>query len=132
MLTNQDAFTKALTGVLAQQSLSTDGEGCRYRLQIPDKMLKCGIGHCLPDALYKPEWDTSNGESGTCVCTLYKTADFRDALGPVESLLFLSELQYAHDDAARQGNESDSPEVLANFKRNMKALAFKWNLTYVD
>lgn len=90
-MNNQEAFDKAVSGVLKQASKSFDFDhGCRYR---GPNGLKCAVGHLIPDEIYKPEMEIG-------IASLYQenleiTMLFKDV-----SLPMLRALQRAHDNSS--------------------------------
>jgi hypothetical protein len=55
MMTRQGIFDKAWTGLKAQGFMrSMRGKGCAYR---GAEGRRCAIGHCIPDAAYRDEWE---------------------------------------------------------------------------
>ena len=121
-LTHQEAYNKALHGVLAQQSLAkAEGYGCLY-LQ-PHTGFKCGVGHLLVDDQMRSRWDENAWTAS------YLQVEEDDLPGELLEDMeqagiidldnqFLVELQSAHDEAYD----------LTDFLAYMRALALNWDL----
>jgi hypothetical protein len=153
MLTRQQIFDMALNGVRAQgvpsvtkqPSDDPHSSNCRYRVFDGDKpVLKCGIGHVIPDNAYDPAFDSHTDWQGRLNTGVnYYVGISRDALkdpvaikfkaaltragvdlGDRGIVGFLSELQSAHDRA------SPRPDFLGVFERNMQGVALYHDLTY--
>lgn len=122
MLTHQQLFDNAYIGVLKQGGPSVSSTGkCYYRHL--DR--KCGVGHSLPDELYRPEFDTG---AETAILGLIKEyPEVRNHFQYID-LDFLIELQGVHDDSARHAGLYD-PLFEHCFKENMKKLAHAYGLT---
>lgn len=94
-MTEQELFTTAVTGLLAQQAYSfdpdaRDGQGsCLYR---GPNGTKCAIGHLIPDHLYDESFEDRMA---------YSLSVALAAGIPYELTNFAGELQALHDDAAR-------------------------------
>jgi hypothetical protein len=130
-LTPQQVFDNALHGVIAQGWFSRSrGEGstCAYRGQ---DGFKCGIGHSIPDSLYKKEFDAPPRtgplsllyDNGTDIGTLCEVAP--QEIGAVFakcSNAFLSAIQEAHDNAGD----------MADFRQRMQMIATRHGLTYTE
>lgn len=123
MLTHQQLFDNAYIGVLKQGGPSVSPSGkCLYRHG--DR--KCGVGHSLPDELYKPEFDT---DSETAISELIEEyPEVRNYFQHVDKN-FLTELQDAHDHSPRSDSGLHDPLFERCFKENMKALAHAYGLT---
>ena len=130
MLTDQNVFDNALQGVRAQrykQSWNTELHMCCYR---GPGGLKCGVGHSIPDDVYRPFMDTLTA-AGTSIGLLL-TRD-NDDVAPLKALFagvdrnLLAALQGAHDrglcayPGARKGEE---------FEHEMLRVAKRFGLTY--
>jgi hypothetical protein len=90
-LNKQEAFDKAVKGIILQGGPSREGTGCLYRG--PDGK-KCAIGHLIPDELYDPDME-GRGMS------IHAFTKFAAILGWNESdIKFLSGLQETHDNAS--------------------------------
>jgi hypothetical protein len=123
----QFAFDKALHGVRKQGKLSIGLASCAYRSS--DGTAACGIGHLIPDNLYRPEFDEA--ENTGVINMIDDSPDFSRALkaGGVDpevvGVYFLKDLQAAHD-------TSTGRESMQSFERNMAALAVKYGLEYKE
>jgi hypothetical protein len=136
----QEIFDKVLLAILKQGRPSMVGRamgaGCRYRQNISGKAADgaCGIGHLIPDDMYKPKWDGHELNDTGFSVLVKQDPDFKLALqaGGVEISEevprdFLQELQGAHDDAAMR-----EAIFMPAFKRRMKLLAGRWDLNYIE
>ena len=134
----QAAFDKAYTGVVKQGKKSADHQSCFYRNKVVAKnqygewaptgeVLKCGVGHCITDALIQ-EWTTRM--NGLVKLEGKSPEEFPEwflgkILPDIPTNLakhFLNELQNAHDNASRN-------DFLPEFKANMAAVAVEFSLT---
>ena len=53
--TMQEWFDLVSVALLKQNRRSSDADICRYRVEILGVVLKCAVGHAIPDELYTPE-----------------------------------------------------------------------------
>ncbi len=108
-MTLQEAFNKALFGVLAQGGRSVDEDGrCQHRGL---NGRKCSVGHLI-------DGRTAAGLEGAAIGN---HPDVAAALGL--PLTFLHHLQLAHDDCF------DPKTFAEDFKAGMRDLAYYWDLT---
>lgn len=115
-MTRQEFFDTAARGIILQgkPSISKDGLECLYRSKKNGKILKCAIGQCIPDELYKPSFENQ---------------DIKDVIKALkwnaEDTRLLRNIQNAHDLA------SDYFELitfLEYFKLRMLAIAKRYKL----
>lgn len=64
MLNRQLIYDDVITALIEQGEKSTEGPTCKYRLYQDDRVLKCGIGHIIPDHMYNSEIDESCVRAG--------------------------------------------------------------------
>lgn len=126
MLTNQEAFDKALKAMRKQNALSlepneVDSESTTsaYRNYQGEK---CAIGHLIPDAMFdkitqSPDWNKVNCETALSLVKFYP--EVKDFL-PSED--FTMHLQQCHDFASG----------MSSFEDKMKNLAERFNLKYTS
>lgn len=120
ILNNQQAFDNALFGIRLQdykQSITQDGASCAYR---GENNLKCGVGHSIPDELYKSEME--NKPSG---CLLSEHPEIQDLFQNVDGQL-LSKIQWAHDKYLESGFDN------WRFEAEMQSIADTYNLHYTE
>lgn len=134
-LTHQQIFDKALHGVRAQgRPSSTKTKGgevtCVYRMHRGEQVLKCGVGHLIPDNVYDPAFDH---DGNTAVGYAVRREDFRAAMiaGGVDTdnaevMTLLELLQDAHDVAAHVTHGDFS----GSFETRMANLAHAEGLVY--
>ncbi len=113
-MNRQEFFNKAYLGLASQGFVrSTTGgafaPGCQYRLETQDGVLKCAIGHCIPDELYTPEMEAT---------TLRMVLEAMGIRGD-DDYVFARDLQSAHDTAR-------SPKSM---EYSLQRIARKHNLT---
>jgi hypothetical protein len=77
--------------------------GCAYRTS---DGLRCGVGLCIPDSLYDPDWEDSGVSS---------LLDLPESLAPFQTGL-LQAIQNAHDKC----NNDEGADFLREFARNMR------------
>lgn len=105
MLTRQEIFDKAWTGLKSQgfvKSQSESASGCAYR---GDYGLRCAVGWCIPDNAYSAKFEGVAAED----------VDIRKAAGiDGRDATFAAILQKQHDQSK---DPSDMEELLRNFAR---------------
>lgn len=117
-MNNQEAFNKAVLGVVAQggPSLVAPHLGassqCAYRAE---NGRKCAVGHLIEDDDYTPQFEDN---PATVVYVTLKSLEDLD-------LELLNALQYAHDTMY-------SDENLDEFIADAKDIAIKHNLTFPE
>jgi hypothetical protein len=119
-MNNQQVFDNALFGIRNQgykQSVTPDGDSCAYRGKGD---LKCGVGHSIPDELYKPAMECKT--SGNL---LSEHPEIQDLFRHVDRQL-LSQIQWAHDKYLEQGFEN------CRYEAEMKCIADNYTLTYIE
>lgn len=113
-----DAVVKHLfaQGRPAKDSSNPAGPGCYYRQ--PDSTNKCAVGCRIPDDVYVPEMDKSNGDNGTGLYALI--LNFGKVLPPeiVEYRDMFEELQIVHDRADDEFDKDDLAMRLAKVAIN--------------
>jgi hypothetical protein len=118
-LNKQEAFDKAVRGIILQGGPSIAGVDCLYRG--PDGR-KCAIGHLIPDDVYDPEME---GRGITTTATTSRIRKFLVSQGwdSVEDIYFLLGLQEIHD------NASMSRDFINDFIEYAAMFAAKYNLS---
>lgn len=128
-LTPQQVFDNALFGIRNQgYKRSALSSGCLYRLTIEatGEVLKCGIGHSIPDEVCTSEWlFRYNGAGITGLVTEGDNPSLEALFRRVPRML-LGELQNAHD-------RNDTRTGLSwrdSFEREMQHIAARYGLIY--
>ena len=128
-LTNQQVFDNALFGIRQQNYVAsgTDDSGfnCLYR---GPGGLKCGIGHSIPDELYRESME------GKCIGSLTTDLEYRAWFGVLlrdVSLELATRLQDAHDSAAHLAPSTNKLDPGA-FEVRMEGIASRFDLTYTE
>ena len=142
MKTLQEIFDQSLYGVRLQGLPSHEDhkvETCKYRSVGADgKVLKCGVGHLIPDDGYHRQFDDAQNPegkehiTGTSVSVLLRQSPLFNAalqgagINTLDSKVkkLLGGLQTAHDYAAK------SKSFLTEFETRMSSLALHSKLTY--
>ena len=93
--TTQEIFDHVVTSLFAQNERCSKNShgGCRYRLKQDNRILRCAVGHCIPDYYYH-EWMEEKLVSEICQDDRCPT-DLRKMLKG--NLPLFKELQYIHD-----------------------------------
>jgi hypothetical protein len=119
-MNNQQAFDNALFGIRNQgyrQSITSDESSCAYR---GNNDLKCGVGHSIPDELYK------KGMEGKAFNNLLSEhPEIQDLFQNVDWQL-LSKIQWAHDKYLESGFEN------WQYEAEMKEIANTYKLKYTE
>lgn len=116
-MTNQEAFNLALFGIRNQgykQSITSDSDSCAYR---GNDNLKCGVGHCIPDELYKPEME--NQTARVLMANYPRIGQLFETVNEY----MLTEIQICHDHDLL-GEESQ------RFELRMQGIADEYGLIY--
>lgn len=109
-MTAQEAFTKCVTGLAAQEWVRSVQYGtCLYR---GPKGLKCAVGQLIPDNVYDWHWDTNDGIASN---TLKVIADTINA--PIN---ILRSMQVLHD------SNHTPREMRLEFQRFAKIMGLEW------
>ncbi len=130
-MNKQEAFEKALLGVLRQKRGSIDNGKCAYKLVLDDgRELRCAVGHLLTDE----QMILAEKNSDFTAAYLASSLERRDI--PLDSQItaepyFLRDLQQTHDAAARSFPGGDH-EFMETFKESMKYFAERWSLTFPE
>ena len=120
-ITLQQMFDNAVRGIYAQgeRAYGTQVESCFYRLEQNGKVLKCAIGHSIPDSLYVAEME-GKGPLGLREDFPTIKALFPDDVGTVGAL---GELQACHD-------EQDPSSFMEGFLSDAWVFAREHKLTW--
>lgn len=110
-MNNQEAFDKAVSGVIKQGSKSFTSNGCKYR---GPNGLKCAVGHLIPNDIYEPDMETG-------ITYLYQEYPVIQKLFKDVDLGMLTDLQIAHDKA-------DELNFTSSFKQIAWEIAKDYNL----
>lgn len=111
-LTMQQVYDNALSGVVGQGGFSSASDGtCRYREKVEEtgKVLRCGIGHSIPE-----EWQVQEGCGVSSLIGADPRVQVLFSCLPVSDLELI---QRAHDHCSRTG------ESIETFKKIMFFLA---------
>ncbi len=108
-MTVQEAYEKAVNGVIDQGGFSYDVGLCLYR---DDCGKKCAIGHIIPDSLYCAELE-GNTVSEICVRTVLKR--LIEGLDARAAALF-RKIQTIHDEMAQEVHILDVRKKLEIFR----------------
>jgi hypothetical protein len=94
-MTPQEKFDRATLGVLEQGEISIGLDGqCFYRLKRENgRVLKCAVGHIIPDDVYIPQMETYS--VGRLLSERWVPKECKKFLREDASLL--TDLQFAHD-----------------------------------
>lgn len=112
MNNTQEAFNRAVAGVIKQGRPSVDAAGrCLYRG--PDG-LRCAVGWLIPDELYEPEMEGVN--------TNWLRVMWPRAMSACDNRFLVRELQEAHDWASMRG------DFLREFKKQCRGVAARYGL----
>lgn len=113
MLSRQEIFDTALSGIRGQNGFSVDENGvCLYRG--PDGK-KCAAGWLIPDSKYNIEIEGQNA---------FGLTDFFEGCGvSYDDMVFLAQLQSIHDSCSEDGS-------LSTWETKMKLCADRNFLTY--
>jgi hypothetical protein len=120
-INNQQAFDNALFGIRNQgykqslTSVKTSCASCAYR---GEDGLKCGVGHSIPDELYKVEMEGKHFSN-----LLSEHPEFQTFFENANWQL-LSKIQWAHDNYLNFGYGP------GDFEEEMKEIANEFNLNY--
>lgn len=122
MMSIQEAFDKAVLGVVQQGDLAITAHGsCFYRSRSRNDNRKCAIGHLIPDDKYNSDFE-GRGAQYTTIAKLIKTiVDVSD----VQYDIFV-DLQRAHDYSRINCNAA---ERIHSFITKTTELAAKYRLT---
>ncbi len=148
MKTKQEIFDIAARGVIGQRGFSVREDGtCRYRAH----GMKCAVGHMIPDEDYDPNFDVyfvsikdvledkrdyDEVRRGGVVDKFHGVL-MKHGLsdGSSESLKFLQDLQYAHDNASVSVSApvtlmplTQNRGGIANYINRMHIIAEEYNL----
>jgi hypothetical protein len=122
-VTNQEAFTLAVKGIIAQGKPGYDADeaGCRYRA--PDGS-KCAVGMIIPDDQYSPNIE------GAPIFALVKGGHCRPEWHAIPALAgldvkLLRDLQAAHDD---EYYHDDDEAFLDHFIKEARKIAAEYDL----
>lgn len=100
---NQHFFDTAVAHMLQQNEKCVDGEVgdfCLYRHETSDgHTLACGIGGCIPDELYSPDFDEGVGQSVSTL--IHNYAQISDLFQYI-NIHLLEAIQLAHDECDPQ------------------------------
>ena len=124
-LTPQQVFDNALTGIRAQDYISSrmSSGTCAYR---GVDGAKCGIGHSIPDNLYESRMDDlDEGTTIDCVISQFPAMEQLFSACP---LGFLEAVQEAHDSMYSSDNRNTRA---TRFEQSMKQTADLYQLAYV-
>lgn len=125
MLSKQQAFEKAITGILTQGRISFSEPSCKYRGEDGDK---CAIGWLIPDEIY----DKKMEECGTLTRTY---PILKKTLNIVDDLKFYQKLQKLHDNFyAKNLKHNYNFSFRKLFAESAKKLAndFKLKTEFID
>lgn len=110
-MNNQEAFDKAVSGVIKQGSKSFTSKGCKYR---GPNGLKCAVGHLIPDYMYEKGMEMG-------IRYLYRDYPIIQRLFEDVNINMLIRLQIAHDNA-------DEFNFVEEFKQKVLVFAEDYNL----
>ncbi len=124
LITIQQAFNTAVTGLYAQGAVSIGEDGnCAYRNPIG---LKCGVGFLIPDNVYQENFENCSASF------LFETKDFKALFEPEVTEDFLDSLQReVHDKFTRPKTGQDIP-YKTWLAVKAKAFALAHDLTVPD
>ena len=124
-MNRQEAFDKALKGVMAQNCASYENHSCKYRDKNGNR---CGVGHVIRGLLPEnsPIWGLNLDVEDLAIAV--EEAGHSDLASFLyEQHYFLDALQYAHDSPVNNENLCSGEDFVESFLGNMKDLAQQWD-----
>jgi hypothetical protein len=121
-INNQQAFDNALFGIRNQgykQSIASGKTSCASCAYRGEDGLKCGVGHSIPDELYKPEME---GKTSSGLILNYMLIS--ELFEKVNEHL-LTEIQVCHD-------HDLLGETSQRFEIRMKQIAKEYGVNYTE
>ena len=122
-MTKQSIFNQVWKHfVTNNQPLSYSNGQCKYR---GDQGAKCAVGLLIPDDIYYPALEGATVTSSKMFPVLR-------LLGLSDHIVFLNELQDAHDDVALDYGDADEPGRTATLKNSLMDIALAQGLSCPD
>lgn len=131
----QEAFEKALRGVLKQGRAAMQDSMCAFRTVIDGKELRCSVGHILNDEQLELI-DNQTLVADTLMKHLEAAGEpieieYEYFNGKKDAAAFLVQIQSAHDSAGHPASFGEESEPFRDvFIRKMKRIAHDWLLEF--
>jgi hypothetical protein len=128
-MTRQELFTKAYNGLKKQNFVrSVSGDSCKYRH--PDGLLRCVIGHIIPDDLYNESFEGQ---------PVVRFPEIINRIDEIDIYVYASSLDDVYVHVSSLFNETDLEFLSAlqlchdcstseTLKSNLARFAEKWNV----